>query len=277
MKSSGQLLFLGTGGSMGVPVVCCSCSVCTSTSRYNKRKRPSVFCTINDTNILIDCGPDFREQALRYDINKIDALLFTHSHNDHTIGIDDLKMYGLRAKKPIPCFLSEETAQDLKERFPYIFKENITSEGLITRLSLQPFKETEGHIFVNGINIRYFSYEQMKLSVNGFRLGDLAYVSDIKEYKETILDELKGVKTLILSALRFEASPMHFNIDEAVAFARLVGAEKTWFMHIAHELDHAKGNASLPKNIRLAYDGLKIPFEADIIEENRSLNFFKTP
>ena len=252
---------------MGVPVIGCTCPVCTSPSQYNKRKRPSVLCSIGEQRLLIDCGPDFREQALKFGVNHLDGVLFTHGHNDHSVGVDDLKAYCLRTKNPMPCLLSKETEKELKQRFAYLFEEREPYAGLMTRFAMQRLEREQGSVVFQGVVINYFSYQQLHMRVDGFRLGDLAYVSDIREFNPSIFEELKGVRTLVLSALRFAPSRMHFNVDEAIEFAKKVGAEKTWLMHIAHELDHEKGNAYLPKDIRMAYDGLEIEFEAETVEE----------
>ncbi|MEI8366181.1 MAG: MBL fold metallo-hydrolase [Parachlamydiaceae bacterium] len=268
MKAEGQLLFLGTGGSMGVPVIGCSCDVCTSPSHYNKRRRSSVLLTVADQRLLVDCGPDFRDQALTFGIKELDGVILTHAHNDHIAGIDDLKVYCLHSGRPLPCLLSPETEKDLRIRYGYLFEEREPYAGMMTRFGMQQLERKRGNVVFQGVYISYFSYQQLQMRVDGYRLGDIAYVSDIKDYSPTILEDLKGVRTLVLSALRFKPSPMHFTVDEAVEFSRQVGAEKTWLMHVAHEMDHAAANAYLPKNVRLAYDGLQIGFEAEVVNGN---------
>lgn len=267
MIKKGTLLFLGTGGSMGIPVIGCSCEVCTSEDPCNMRFRSSVLCTIDGQRILVDCGPDFKQQALKHNIDLLDGLIFTHAHNDHTAGIDELRVICLRSGKPIPCLLSADTAKDLRIRFAYIFEEREPYAGLVARLGMQEFERDRGEVVFQGIRIGYVSYSQLGMRVDGLRFGDLAYISDIKDYPESIFEDLKGVKTLVLSALRFQSTKMHFNVDEAVAFAQKVRAEKTWLMHVSHELEHEKGNAYLPENIQIAYDGLQLEFEADIVGE----------
>jgi phosphoribosyl 1,2-cyclic phosphate phosphodiesterase len=267
MMTKGNLLFLGTGGSMGVPVIGCTCAVCVSDNPHNKRYRSSILCTIGNQRILVDCGPDFRQQALRYQIDQINGLIFTHAHNDHTAGIDELRVFCLRTGQPIPCLLSSETANDLKARFGYMFEEKEPYAGLVARFGMQLFEHDRGEVVFQGIRIGYFAYTQQKMRVDGLRFGDLAYVSDIKEYPETIFEDLVGVKTLIISALQFNATKMHFNVDDAIAFSKGVGAEKTWLMHVSHLLDHDVGNAYLPKGIEMAYDSLQLDFEVDIVEE----------
>jgi phosphoribosyl 1,2-cyclic phosphate phosphodiesterase len=214
---------------------------------------------------LIDCGPDFRQQALTYQIDHLDGVFFTHSHNDHTAGLDDLKVYTARSKQPMECLLSRETYAKLKRRFYYIFEEDSLYTGLTPSFNMHFLEEDRGEYTFGELRIRYFTYEQLGMRVNGFRFGDLAYVSDIRAFPETIFDDLTGLKTLVLSALRFSSSQMHFNVDEAIDFAKRTGAERTWLMHVAHDLDHEKANAYLPQNIRMAYDGLKINFETESI------------
>lgn len=270
MIHKGRLLFLGTGASMGTPVIGCSCPVCRSKNHHNNRLRSSIYCTIADQKILVDCGPDFKQQALHHKITQVDGLILTHSHNDHIAGIDDLRIICLRSGKPIPCLLSRETAKDIKQRFNYIFEEKETYAGLITRFGMQEFERDRGEVVFQGIRIGYCSYWQLGMKVNGLRFGSLAYVSDIKDYPDSIFEDLKGADTLILSALRFEETKMHFSLDDAIAFSKKVEAKKTWLMHVSHDLDHEKGNAYLPENIKIAYDGLQLEFEADIVNEMRN-------
>jgi phosphoribosyl 1,2-cyclic phosphate phosphodiesterase len=263
--TTGRLLFLGTGASMGTPVIGCSCDVCMSQNPHNRRLRSSVLCQIDHKNILIDCGPDFRQQALMHQIDHLDGLIFTHAHNDHTAGIDELRVFRLRKGDSLPCLLSSDTAVDLRIRFKYIFEEQKSYSGLIPHFSLQEFEKDRGDLVFHGIKLKHFSYQQLGMRVDGLRFGNLAYVSDIKHYPETIFEDLAGVKTLIVSALRFQPTKMHFSVDDAVEFSRKVGAEKTWLMHISHDLDHDIGNAYLPDDIRMAYDGLELPFQVEIL------------
>lgn len=260
MIAKGKFLFLGTGGSMGIPIIGCDCAVCRSDSPYNKRLRPSGLLKILEKNILIDCGPDFRAQMLRYNIKHIDGLIFTHAHYDHTGGFDDIRIINARSKQSLPCLLSEATFEDLKMRFPYVFDTNSPMATLTTKVSLQFLESTRGHVEFLGIPIHYMTYEQGGMLVTGFRFGNFAYISDIRHYPESIFEDLKGVETLVISCLRYQPSVLHFNVEEAVAFAKKVGASQAWFTHIAHELDHELTNSRLPANFQLAYDGLEIDF-----------------
>lgn len=265
MNVIGKFLFLGTGGSMGVPIIGCDCAVCQSRLPQNRRLRPSALVTVGKQKILIDCGPDFKEQALRAHLKLLDGLIFTHAHNDHSAGIDDLRVFCLRSGEPIPCLLSEEAARDIKRRFYYLFDHDDVYSKLKARFDLDYFEKDRGEKDFLGLRIRYFSYKQVGMRVDGLRFGNLAYVTDIREYPETIFEDLKGVEILILSALRFAPSPMHFSVDEAIDFAARVGAKETWLMHTAHELEYEKANAYLPENIRMAYDGLQLEFQAEVL------------
>lgn len=266
ITTEARFLFLGSGGSMGIPVVGCACAVCKSSMTQNKRLRPSAVIKIGSRTILIDSGPDFRIQALKYGITHIDGVILTHAHHDHTAGVDELRIFTLRSGKPLPCLLSLETLRELKIRFYYIFNERCGPDGvkLTTNLALHCMEEDIGRIVFEGMKVNYISYSQGGMQVNGFRFGNLAYVTDIKEYTPEIFASLKGVKTLILGALRHTPSHLHFTVDDAVSFAKKVGAEKTWLTHIAHELDHERTNAYLPESIHLSYDGLELHFDVEL-------------
>ncbi|MBA3721174.1 MAG: MBL fold metallo-hydrolase [Parachlamydiaceae bacterium] len=256
----GQLLFLGTGSSTGIPVISCTCPVCQSNSPLNKRLRPSALLKIGKQQFLIDAGPDLRQQALRYQITKIDGVLLTHAHHDHTAGIDELRVYHFRSKKSVPVLLSKETADDIKRRYDYIFHEHFIDDKLVTKLDLKILTHPTGKITFEGIPIQYMSYEQGKMPVNGYRIGDFAYLSDIRHYPPDIFDHLIGVKTLVISALAREPTHLHFSVDEAIAFINKVGAKKGYLTHISHDLEHDQINAILPPHVRLSYDGLEIDF-----------------
>lgn len=258
--TEGELLFLGTGGSLGVPIIGCTCPVCTSHDPKNKRYRSSVLLAVNGQQVLIDCGPDFRTQMLSNGITNLDGVIITHTHNDHVAGVDDLRMISFKNGRSVKCLLSEESALDMKTRYQFLLKRNEKYPQLPITLDFELLPSLEGVGEFCGIRYTYFSYDQVGMRVDGFRFGDLAYVTDIHRYNETIFTHLKGVRTLIVSALRFPASHMHFTVDEAIEFAKRVGAQKTWLIHVSHELDHEKTNAYLPENIRMAYDGLKIKF-----------------
>lgn len=260
MANNAKLKFLGTGGSMGIPVIGCTCAVCSSDDPHNKRFRPSVLLHLQNKTILLDCTPDYRTQALAHHISQLDGVILTHAHHDHTGGIDDLRMHSMWSGEPVPVLLSQETAEDIQLRYAYMFKSQQNS--LTTKMALQVLEGERGEVEFQKIPMKFFTYVQAGMSVNGFRFGDLAYVSDIYDYPESIFEDLSGVKQLVVSALRFNPSPLHFTVDQAVDFVERVGCERAWFTHIAHELDHEKTNAYLPEHIRLAYDGLEVSFKA---------------
>lgn len=260
MKSKNHLQFLGSGGSMGIPVIGCECPVCRSGTPENMRLRPSVLVTMGSRRFLVDAGPDLRNQALRYRFSTVDGVILTHAHNDHVAGIDELRLFCLYRKAPLPLLLSSDTYRDVAQRFPYIFGGDKRVVGLVATFDVHLLEAQRGKVDFEGIPISYVTYEQAGMAVNGFRIGDMAYISDIRTYPETIFEDLAGVKVLVVTALRFTQSHLHFTVDEAIDFAEKIGAEQTWLTHISHDLDHEKTNAYLPPHVRMAYDGLEIPF-----------------
>ena len=257
----GRFLFLGTGGSAGVPMIGCECEVCRSSSSYNKRLRPAGLIRIKEKNFLIDVGPDFRAQALHYKINHLTGILLTHAHSDHIAGIDDLRPYYFLHKTKIPCVLSQETFDEVKLRYHYLLKPIAAGKSFSAQIDFLVLPEDFGSFELDGVRFQYFSYFQNEMKVTGFRVGNFAYVSDIRQYSEAVVEMLQGVDILVLSALRHVPTAMHFSIEEAIAFARRVSASKTYLTHIAHDLEYAETNAILPPDVRMSYDGLEIPIE----------------
>jgi len=256
----GKLTFIGTGASMGVPIIGCQCEVCCSLNPHNQRLRPSALMQMENKKFLIDIGPDFRQQALRYQIHALDGLILTHAHHDHTAGLDDIRPLYYNRKEPLPILLSDDTAFDIQKRFDYLFVANPYLVGNRSKLDLHLLPNDKNETRFEGIDVHYVNYEQGQMKVNGFQFGSLAYLSDIKDFNESIFEKLQGIKTLIISALRFTPSPMHLSVDEAIDFAGRIEAEKVWITHISHDLDHEKTNAYLPPHVRLAHDGLTIDF-----------------
>lgn len=254
----GKFLFLGTAGSSGVPVIGCKCPVCLSSTSFNCRLRPAGLLKIRDLKLLIDVGPDFRTQALKYNIDSLDGLILTHTHYDHIAGIDELRIYYLQSQKKLPCLLSAESFDDLKKRYYYLFQPIGEVPTLSAQLDIHLLPADSGQEEFLGVKIDYMSYSQGGTKVNGYRIGDFAYISDIREYNPSIFEKLQGVETLILSALREERSMLHFSLAEAVDFAGKVGAKKTWITHISHRMDHEIINRKLPQSIQLGYDGLEM-------------------
>jgi phosphoribosyl 1,2-cyclic phosphate phosphodiesterase len=256
-----KLSFLGTGGSVGVPVIGCSCAVCHSKEPRNQRLRPSVLLQIQHRQFLIDVGPDFRLQALRSGIKNLDGILLTHAHHDHTGGIDDLRPIYFHRRSPLPILLSAETAHDLQMRYYYLFQTRQEQEHSHPRFHLQILPDQEGSIVFEDLPVQYVTYTQGGMPVNGFRIGNLAYLTDIRHYSPSIFEQLKGIHFLIISALRYTPSLLHFSVDEAIDFAKELRAKEVWLTHISHDLDHHHASSYFPANIFLAYDGLEIEFE----------------
>lgn len=258
MKMDGSILFLGTGGSMGIPVIGCECSVCQSPSPFNKRLRPSLLLSFGGKKILIDVGPDFRYQALKHRIKTLDGIILTHTHFDHIAGIDDVRIFCFQQKKPLPCLLSSETLEELKIRYHYLMPPHESKEEYKTKLAFQILSDACGTTTFQGMKIDYVSYIQMNMKVNGFRFGNAAYITDISQYTEDIFDVLQGVEILIISGTSFKKSRGHITIGDAIALAEKVGASQTYLTHITHETDHEEMKQKLPSNIQLSYDGLEI-------------------
>lgn len=243
--------FLGTGTSTGVPEIGCVCDVCTSLDLRNRRLRSSVWIEVNGKNLLIDCGPDFREQVLSLNFVPIDALLLTHEHYDHVGGIDDLRPYCRFGD--VNIYAEDMVKQNLMKRMPYCFSETKypgIPNIILNTIDLEPFRIENIEI----IPIRVMHY---KLPIVGFRINNVAYLTDVKEIPETEFHKLKDIDVLIMSALRIEEHISHQTLDEAIFNASKIGAKTTYFTHISHQLGlHAEVDKRLPENMFLAYDGL---------------------
>jgi len=255
-----RFIFLGTGASAGVPVIGCSCTVCQSSSPYNKRLRTSGLLEVEGKKLLIDAGPDFRAQALKYRIDHLDGVLLTHTHYDHIGGLDELRVFYFKKKKALPCLLSQESLEELEVRYPYFMRPVGEGSPVAAQLEFYPVSQKWGHVEFGGLLWRYVSYFQAGMKVLGYRLGSFAYISDIRDYSPELFLQLQGVETLVVSALRHTASSMHFSLEEGITFAKKVGASRTFFTHIAHDLDHESTNKILPKEVQLSYDGLEMEF-----------------
>ena len=254
-----SVTFLGTGTSQGIPIIGSNHPVCLSSDPKDKRLRVSVLVSWNDYNYVIDCGPDFRQQMLVNPIERLDGILFTHEHADHTAGIDDIRPFFFR-QGDIPIYAHERVVQSLKRRFDYIFADEDRYPGapavqvqLIDKDS--PFR-------LNDLEVIPIEVYHNRLPIFGFRLQGFVYLTDVKRIEESEMLKLKDVKVLVVNALRIEPHYSHFNLEEALEFAAKVNAERTYFTHISHLLGfHEVVEEKLPPNVYLAYDNLKITVE----------------
>jgi phosphoribosyl 1,2-cyclic phosphate phosphodiesterase len=264
----GALTFLGTGTSMGVPSLGCACGVCTSADAHDKRLRPSILVrwtepemapeTGIERSVVIDTGPDFREQALRAGITRVDAVFYTHGHADHILGMDDLRplsFTAMRESGPIPLYAAPDTIAVLEKIFDYTFRPDATyiNRARVTLETLQARNPVHG---VDFVRIPVMHGEQ---PISGFRFGRAAYLTDVSAIPDTSFALLEGMEVLVLSALRHAPHPSHATLEQALGWARRIGARQTWFTHIAHDLGHEETNRALPAEMQLAHDGLSVP------------------
>ena len=257
----GRLTFLGTGTSMGVPTLGCGCAVCTSSDPRDRRLRPSVALCWKagdrERVVVIDTGPDFREQALRAQLRNVDAVLYTHSHADHIFGMDDLRPLSFAAFRnggPIPLYASAETAAVLERVYDYTFAPDATY-ATRAKLEILPLSD---RTLVHGVEFVRLPVIHGEMEVSGFRFGDTAYLTDVSAIPEESFALLEGVTKLVLPALRHKPHPSHATLEQAIAWARRIGARQTWLTHIAHELGHEETNRMLPAGIAMGYDGLEV-------------------
>ncbi len=249
------ITFLGTGTSQGVPVVACTCEVCLSADKRDKRLRTSIMIEVDGKVIVIDSGPDFRYQMLRENVMHMDALIFTHEHKDHVAGMDDIRAFNYKQQGPVDVYATTRVQEAIKREFHYIFSE-FKYPG-IPQLNLHTITND---IFCIG-NIKFTPIEVLhyKLPVLGFRIKDFTYITDAKTISDTEMEKIKGSKILVINALQKQAHISHFTLAEAIDFAKEIEAEQTYFTHISHRLGkHAEVAAELPPNIFLAYDQLKL-------------------
>jgi phosphoribosyl 1,2-cyclic phosphate phosphodiesterase len=263
MAQAATITVLGSGTSMGVPILGCGCATCTSTDSRDKRTRPAITVSwVEDSEerqVVIDTGPEFRMQALREGIRKVDAVFYTHSHADHILGLDDLRPLSFRRKNgpgPLPLYADDATADVLERIFDYTFSPLSTYPNK-ARVELRRLAGAE-KVLVGDAVFQRVPIVHGRLPISGYRFGNAAYLTDMSSIPDASLELLRGLDVVILDALRWEHHPSHANVNEAVAWVERLGARRAFFTHMSHELAHAATEAKLPEHIRLLHDGLRI-------------------
>jgi len=251
-----EVTFLGTGTSGGVPLIGCQCEVCKSTDPHDKRLRTSILIKNSDTTVVVDCGPDFRQQMLREDVRSIDALLMTHAHKDHTGGIDDIRSYNFINRRPVDIYCDYATELGIKEQYSYAFTE--TDYPYLPKMNFIRVDETPFNI--GSIqNIVPIEVMHARMPVKGYRFGNFTYITDAKTISPAERNKMRGTKTLIINALRYEEHYSHLSIEEAFEIIDDVKPEVTYFIHMSHQFGlHAEMEKKMPPHVKIAYDGLKI-------------------
>ena len=259
-----EIVFLGSGTSMGVPTLGCTCAVCTSADPRNRRTRPSIAIEWTEEErpwtVVVDTGPDFRQQCLRENIRHVDAVLYTHAHADHILGMDDLRPLSFHHKPGfLPLYADDETARILRRIFDYTFSAGSTYP-MRARVELRSLVATESAEVAGG-RFQRVPLMHGDLPVAGFRFGRAAYLTDMSSIPESSLPLLEDLDVLILDALRPQPHPSHANLEQALAWVKRIRPKRAWFTHMSHEVDHAETEATFPPGVWLSYDGLRIPFE----------------
>ena len=249
-----RVTFLGTGTSTGVPVIGCGCETCRSEDPKDRRWRPSIYIELDDgAKILVDASPDLRAQALAFQVDQVDLILLTHSHADHVLGLDDVRIYNFRQRTEIPCFGDSATLDAVRRMFSYVFDPNTPRGGGLPQLTLFPL----GGPFSFGSQVIIpVPLEHGTLPILGYRVGAFAYLTDCSTIPDVSWPLLQNLDVLVLDALRHRRHSTHFSVEQAVDIAMRVGARTTYFTHMSHNLAHAKTCAVLPDGMSLAHDGL---------------------
>ncbi|MCL2132334.1 MAG: MBL fold metallo-hydrolase [Lentimicrobiaceae bacterium] len=250
-----EITFLGTGTSQGVPIIGCQCAVCKSEDERDKRLRSSVLISHRGSQFIIDAGPDFRQQMLRENVRQLDFVLLTHSHKDHTGGLDDIRAFNYLNNKAMDVYANRQTCEALVKDFYYIFDGN--DYPGIPKMDLHIVDNEEFE--VNNIQIQPIEVKHYDMSILGYRIGGFAYITDAKFISEVELNKLKNLNVLVINALRIKEHYSHFNLAESLNIVRILSPKHVYFTHISHNLAlHAESKSLLPDNAELAYDGLKI-------------------
>lgn len=260
-----RITVLGSGTSVGVPTIGCSCRVCQSNDPRDKRLRPSILVSYSgagkDRNVLIDTTPDLRQQALRAGMTSLDAVFYTHAHADHIMGLDDIRPFNYRRSERIPVYGDSDTVERLLHIFPYAFQGETKHPGGVPRVSANPLDDSPVCLF--GLPFTPVPVLHGPHTILGFRFGRAAYVTDNSGIPESSVELLGGLDVLFLDALRREPHPMHSTLDEALAWVKRLKPKQAFLTHICHDLPHEETNATLPPNVRLAHDGLSIQVQGE--------------
>lgn len=259
-----NLTFLGSGTSMGVPTLGCPCAICADAhlpGSPNRRTRPSLRLKYNDHVVLIDTGPDFHVQAIRENINSVDAVLYTHGHADHILGMDDLRPLSFNKPEGMPLFADDATASTIEHVFAYTFRK-VDRYPTSARVELQRIDETPGAAFsLYGASFQRIPVTHGRQTITGYRFGSAAYLTDMSDIPPESVPFLQDLDILILDALRREPHPSHSHLQKSLDFVAQLKPKRAFFTHISHDLDHNEVNATLPSNVRLAHDGLQLTFD----------------
>jgi len=253
-----RITFLGTGTSHGVPMIGCECATCRSTDPHDNRLRPSICIETSGARVLVDAGPDLREQALRHRIARVDAIVFTHGHADHILGMDDVRRFNALMDGSMPCYGDAATLEDIRRMFSYVFDPATPKGGGLPQLDLRVI---DGPFSVGDIHLQPVPIWHGRRRILGFRVGAFAYLTDCSRIDEAAWPLLERLDVLVLDALREKPHPTHFSLSDAIATAARIGAARTFFTHMAHDLPHEATNARLPAGMRLAHDGLVLSID----------------
>lgn len=250
-----KITLLGTGTSQGIPVIGCDCPVCRSSDPHDNRLRTAALFSHNDTNILIDAGPDLRQQMLRAGVRHLDAILLTHEHNDHVIGLDDIRPFNFRSGHPMAVYAQERVAKAVRYRFDYVFGDPIPG---LPRIELHAIDQ-HTPLNIHGQGVQPIGIMHGRLPILGFRFGELTYLTDMKGIEPEEMEKIVGSRLLVINALRHRPHSTHLSLPEALAFIESIGPGHAWITHISHEMGLAGDVApNLPAGVSLGYDGLEI-------------------
>lgn len=253
-----ELTVLGSGTSLGVPTIGCRCRVCTSPNPRDKRTRPSLLLRYNSRAVVIDTGPDFRFQAIRANLDRLDAVLYTHAHADHVLGLDDIRPFNFQEGRAVPLYGNRPAIEGVRRIFQYIFDGNYPYGGAA---------QVQDHVITGptelfGLEFVPIQVLHGRLEVLGFRFGPAAYLTDYNEIPESSAKLLRGVEVLFLDALRHAAHPTHMTVAQALEQVEKIKPKQAFLTHIAHDLGHEETNSTLPEHVRLCYDGMRLEIEA---------------